>query len=125
MFIHFNPNPIHESAEDCVVRAFCKVLNLPWEEAYLQLCMKGLEMYNWGNSNAVWGALLHDKGFKRGIIPNTCPDCFTVKDFCREYPTGVYVLGTGTHAVAVVDGDYFDTWDSGDLVPIYSYRKEQ
>jgi hypothetical protein len=110
--------------DDCVIRAVSKVLNIPWEEAYLQLSMKGLELYDWGNSNAVWGALLRDKGFERELIPNTCPDCFTINDFCRENPKGTFVLGTGTHAVAVVDGDYYDTWASGDQVPIYAYRKE-
>jgi hypothetical protein len=41
-------------------------------------------MYDWGNSNAVWGALLRDKGFEREIIPNKCPDCYTINDFCRD-----------------------------------------
>ena len=124
MFKYYNPNPLHTSADDCVVRAISKVFNIPWEEAYLQLCMKGLDMFNWGNSNAVWGALLRDKGFKREIIPNKCPDCYTINDFCIDHPKGTYVLGTGTHAVAVIDGYYYDTWDSGNEIPIYSYRKE-
>ena len=42
--------------------------------------------------------------------------------FCEKYPTGVYVIGTGTHAVAVVDGDYYDSWDSGNEVPSYFWR---
>lgn len=124
MFIHFNPNPAHIRTDDCVIRAVSKVLNIPWEEAYLELSMKGLEMYDWGNSNAVWGALLRDNGFVRQIIPNTCPDCYTINDFCRDHPEGVFVLGTGTHAVAVVDGNYYDTWASGDQTPVYFYGKE-
>jgi hypothetical protein len=27
--------------------------------------------------------------------------------------------------VAVSDGDYFDTWDSGDEVPVYYFEKDE
>ena len=106
MYVPFNPNPINRKTEDCVVRAIAKVLDIPWEKAYMELSVKGLELCDWGNSNSVWGEFLKDKGFVREIIPDTCPDCYTVED-----------------SVAVVDGSYFDTWQSGDQVPIYAYRK--
>ena len=41
------------------------------------------------------------------------------------YPHGTYVLATNNHVVAVVDGNYYDTWDSGDETPIYVWRKEE
>lgn len=124
MYIPYNPNPTNRRTDDCVIRAVAKVLDIPWERAYIMLSVKGLEMYAWGNSNDVWGSLLRENGFVREIIPNTCPDCYTIEDFCRDNPTGTYVLGTGTHAVAVVDGNYYDTWQSGEQTPIYVYRKE-
>lgn len=124
MYIPYNPNPANRRTDDCVIRAVAKVLDIPWERAYIMLSVKGLEMYAWGNSNDVWGSLLRENGFVREIIPNTCPDCYTIEDFCRDNPTGTYVLGTGTHAVAVVDGNYYDTWQSGEQTPIYVYRKE-
>jgi hypothetical protein len=34
------------------------------------------------------------------------------------------MLATGTHVVAVIDGNYYDTWDSGDEVPIALWKKE-
>ena len=77
------------------------------------------------SSNHVWGAYLMSKGFERHIIPNTCPDCYTVKDFCEEHPEGTYILATGSHVVAVIDGDYYDTWDSGDEIPIYFWEEAQ
>lgn len=124
MFVHFNPNPIKRT-DDCVIRAICRVLDLPWEKAYMGLCLKGLQLYDWGNNNEVWDAYLRDKGFVREIVPNTCPNCYTVEDFCQDHPTGAFVLGTGTHAVAVVDGNFYDSYYSGDKVPIYFYRKER
>lgn len=80
-------------------------------------------MLNMPNADIVWGELLRENGFIRGIIPNTCPSCYTIKDFCKEHTTGTYVLGTGSHAVAVINGDYYDTWDSGDEVPIFYWMK--
>ena len=49
----------------------------------------------------------------------------TVREFAKDHPEGKYILGTGTHAVAVIDGDYIDTWDSGDEVPIYYFQEER
>lgn len=59
------------------------------------------------------------------VIPNSCPDCYTVSDFTVDFPKGKYLLGTGSHVVTVADGNYFDTWDSGNEVPIYFFTKER
>ena len=64
-------------------------------------------------------------GFRQIHILNRCPDCFTVKDFAEANPHGVYVLGPHEHAVAVIDGDWWDSWDSGDTVPTYYFIKEE
>ncbi len=76
------------------------------------------------DSNAVWGEYLRRHGFTRIELPNTCPVCYTVRDFASDHKCGIYVLGTGSHAVAVVDGNYVDDGDRGDLVPLYIWRKE-
>lgn len=75
------------------------------------------------SANSVWGAYLKNKNFERDVIPTDCPDCYTVVDFCKEHQRGSFVLGTGTHAIAVVNGYYYDTWDSGNEVPIYYFKK--
>jgi hypothetical protein len=33
------------------------------------------------------------------------------------------VIGTGTHVVAVIGGDYYDTWDSGEKVVLYYFER--
>lgn len=77
------------------------------------------------NSDAVWGAFLKSRGFRRFAIPDTCPDCYTVADFAEDHPDGTYAVGTGSHVVAVTDGgNYFDSWDSGSEVPIFYWRKD-
>lgn len=75
------------------------------------------------SSNAVWNAYLLDQGFVKRTIPDTCPECYRVTDFCWDYPYGEYLIATGTHVIAVIDGNYYDTWDSGDEVPIYFYER--
>lgn len=95
-----------------------------WEDTYLEIVMKGYTMHDMPSSNNVWGAYLHEHGFKRYVIPNTCPSCYTVEQFCEDNPNLTGILATGTHVIAVQDGNYFDTWDSGNEVPIYYWRKE-
>ena len=124
MFILKNLNPQGRRTDDCVVRALSKGLDKPWEEVYIDLCLKGLEMCDWGNNNAIWDEYLRDKGYKRETIPDTCPNCYTLANFCKDNPSGNYIVCTGTHVIAVSDGNYYDSWDSGDVVPIYAYRKE-
>lgn len=124
MFVEYNPNPMLKMTDDCVIRAVSKVLDMPWDITYINLSIKGLEMGDLPNNNAVWGAYLKDHGFTREVIPNTCPDCYTVEEFCHDHPEGTYVLGTGTHAIAVIDGDFYDSYYSGDKIPLYAYRKE-
>ena len=77
------------------------------------------------HADSVWGSVLRQKGFYRRSIPNYCPNCYTIRDFCRDNPEGIFVLGTGTHTATVVDGDLYDSWDSSREIPIYVwYRKE-
>lgn len=123
MFIFYNPNPDKRKVGDCTIRALSKALDTTWEQAYILAASKGYELGDMPSANSVWGAVLRDRGFYRAAIPNYCPDCYTVADFCEDNPIGTFVLGTGTHAVAVKDGDYFDAWDSGKEIPQYIFYK--
>ena len=125
MFKETNINPKGHYVGDCVVRAIATATDDKWEKAYVELAIQGFMMSDMPSSNHVWGSYLMSKGFERHIIPNTCPDCYTVKDFCEEHPEGTYILATGSHVVAVIDGDYYDTWDSGDEIPIYFWEEAQ
>ena len=122
MWVEYNPNPIEKRVGDCVVRAISKVLDQDWEKTFVDLCVQGFMMCDMPSSNAIWAAYLRHKGFKKKIIPDTCPECYTIKDFCEEHPQGRFVLGTGRHAVAVVDGCVVDTWRSEGELPIYYFE---
>ena len=124
-FVSYNPNPVGLKVGDCVVRALSKALGQKWEETYIDLCVEGCLRCDMPSANAVWGAYLRRKGFEREIIPNTCPDCYTVEDFCADYPNGTYILALDGHVVSVVDGQYYDTWQSGREVPIYYWHRKE
>lgn len=124
-YIYYNPNNRNRNDRgDCVVRAISKITNQTWDKIYWELCLQGYLMGEWGDSNDVWDSYLRGCGFVRKVIPNTCPDCYTVWDFCYDHPRGKYILATGSHAVAVQNGNYYDSWDSGNEVPIFYYEKK-
>lgn len=125
MYREYNPNPVGRRVGDCAVRAISKALDIDWETAYLKNIINGFQMGDVPSSDSVWGATLRQNGFYRKSIPDTCPDCYTAKDFCEDHPQGVYVLGFGGHVATVKDGDLFDSWDSSNEIPQYYWYKEE
>lgn len=123
MYSYFNPNPRSKRVGDCVIRALSKATDKSWEETFIELCLLAYIAGDLPSSNKIWDTYLTSQGFTRHIVSAECLDCYTINDFCEEYPQGIYVIGTGTHCVAVVDGCVFDTWQSGDETPIYFYKK--
>lgn len=124
-YVNYNPNPARKLVGDCVIRAIAKSLNKDWEDVYLDIVMLGYQMHDMPSSNAVWGAYLLDNGFKRYVIPDTCPECYTVEEFVEDNPELTGILATGSHVIAVGNGNYYDTWDSGNEIPIFYWRKER
>lgn len=122
-FKNYNPNPYNNLVIDCTVRAISKATGQSWDETYIGLAVEGYVIKDMSNSNRVWGSYVKRLGFKKFSLPNTCPDCYTVKQFCVDYPRGTFLLATGNHVVTVVDGNYYDTWDSGDEIPVYFWTK--
>ena len=125
MFIEYNPNPRGINTGDCVIRAICKAFDKEWEKVYMELTIKGLEKAMWGDTNAVWEKYLKEHGFEQIVIPDTCPECYTIADFADDHPIGTFIVATGTHVVCVQDGNYFDTWDSGGQIPSYYFEVKE
>lgn len=124
MYRETNPNPEHLLVGDCVIRALAVVLKRSWECVYADLALKGLEMHDMPSANRVWGEYLQSEGYRRFGIADKCPNCYTVSEFAHDHPFGTFILSTGTHVVAVIDGDYYDTWDSGSETPIFYWKKQ-
>ena len=118
MYKFLNLNPCHIQTVDCVIRACAKALDKTWDDTYLDLAFKGISLCRIMNDNITWGEYLQDNHFTKHDFNGT------VIEFTRKHPFGTYVLGTGSHAVCVIDSTYYDISDCGDETVFYFYQKE-
>ena len=125
MWIEYNPNPNGKRVGDCTIRAISKLTGKSWEDVYAGLTVQGFLYGDMPSSNSVWGGYLQRLGYKRYVVPNTCPNCYTVRDFCADHPNGAYLLVLNGHVVTCISGNYYDTWNSGDEVPQFYWTKER
>jgi hypothetical protein len=113
-----NPNPCGKNVGDCVIRALSIVLNKSWDDIYNDLHELGFDDCDMQNSYGVWTKYLKTKGF----VPTQIENRMSVREVARKWPKGRYVLSTNDHVVAVIDGDYYDTWDSGNEIPLFMWK---
>ena len=106
MWIKANPNPLGKETSDCVIRAICIALNKPWMEVFDELTSLARRECSMPSDNNVWGLLLYLYGFEPFLIPSICPRCITIDQFTKEYPYGTYIIGTGSHAVCIINGNW-------------------
>lgn len=115
MYVFFNNNPLgRRTVGDCSVRAVSKALGISWDEAHDLLSDMSKQMGTIMNDNDVISAVLRMNGFHKENLPCTNRHCYTVREFARDNPVGKYVVGTGSHVVCIISGNYFDSWPSGD-----------
>lgn len=130
MYIHYNINPFGNNTGDCVIRAISLALGYNWFMVHDELSFLSRKMGDMPSSNRVWKTYLNRLGLIEEMVETKCPRCLTVEDFCRSHPYGRFILSTceyskandilpsGTHVIAVINGDYYDTWDSGLDIPL-------
>lgn len=124
MFRYYNPNPRHNNVGDCTIRALTMATGKDWESVYAGVTAMGFYLADMPSANHVWGAYLKKQGFSRHIVDDHEKDVYTVEDFCKDNPRGLYVLGMDGHVVCIVDGMIFDSWDSRYEKPIYYWVKD-
>ena len=120
----YNPNPAGNRVGDCAVRAICKATGFDWETVFAGLMIQACTLSDMPSANYVWGAYLYKRGYRRKLIEQSERYIYTVNDFCTDHPTGTYILCIDGHVVTVQEGKYFDTWDSGNEIPVYYWEKE-
>ena len=130
MYVRYNNNPLELNVGDCVIRAITLALNFNWFMVHDELSFLSRKMADMPSSNRVWKEYLRSLGLREQMIENTCPNCLTVDRFANMNNKGTYILSTceytkandivvaGTHLVTIIDGDYYDTWDSGADIPL-------
>ena len=123
-WVYFNPNPVRgQRVGDCAVRAICKALDLDWETVFTGLMVQACALSDMPSANYVWGSYLAKQGFHRKLVEQSERYIYTVNDFCTDHPTGTYILCIDGHVVTAQNGKYYDTWDSGNEIPVYYWEK--
>lgn len=123
MWIECNPNPVLNVTRDCAIRAVAISLDVSWDKAFVLLAVNAFIEGETMDSDTVSADVLRQHGFTKHLAPD-CVGCYSIKQFCEEYPQGTYVLKTDNHVVAAIDGNYYDVWDSGDEPVLYYWSKE-
>ena len=125
-FRFYNPNPNKLIVGDCVIRAVSRLLEEDWDATYARISLQGFVMKDMPSSNGVWGQCLLENRFEPAtpLCQFRKPPC-TVRSFAEDHPTGRFLLFIGGHVVTVVNGDYYDTWDSGDEVPLFYWKEKR
>lgn len=118
-FCYYQPNKkdLKDKVGDCQIRALSKVLSLSWVEAFdltIPICRE-LQTYTIFDCDlAKTKEAMEKLGFKyTGISNKKGTKRPTIDEFAKDHPSGKYVVTVAHHVVAIVDGKYYDTWDSG------------
>ena len=129
-FVYYQPNKkdIKDKFGDCTIRALSKALDVTWLEAFdktIPICRREQVSNLFDAPAHIRRKFLDELGFDYHGISNkrgtTRP---TVYEFAKDHPTGTYICNVASHEVAVVDGMYYDTWDSGNR-PLYGYFEKR
>lgn len=125
-WVYYQPNQkdVRDKYGDCVVRALSKVLDMSWIEVFEMLIPISRDLQMMPNASGVFSAVLINHGYiYHGISNKKGSKRPTVASFAANNPTGRYFVNVAHHSVAVVDGKYYDTWNSGNTC-MYGYYAE-
>ena len=96
-----------------------------WLEVFDELIPYVREVQANPNAPQVYSKYLEDQGFKWvGIRAQKGKSRPTVATMYKEFPKGTCIIRVAHHVVAMVDGIYYDTWDSGGKSVYGYYIKE-
>ena len=122
-FEYYQPNikDLKDNYGDCVIRALTKVTDKSWVEIFDELVPIAREYQCMPNGKPSYEEYLRRNGFTYiGVSNKRGTKRPTVSKFALKHKEGRYVARVAHHLVAVVDGRYYDTWDSGDK-SLYGY----
>ena len=112
IFIKENLNPMGKRACDCVIRAVVKASNQTWTKVYDDLCLLGRAEFLMPNEKKTYEAYLKQIGFIKRPMPRF-PDNtrYTIAEFAKANPKGVFIISVAKHLTCIVDGVLYDTWN--------------
>ena len=125
-FVYYQPNKkdLKNQFGDCTIRALSKALSISWIEAFdltIPICRETQVSNIFSAPANIRNPLIEKLGFKyTGISNRKGSKRPTVNSFAKAHPVGTFICNVANHVVTVVDGKYYDTWDSGDC-SMYGY----
>ena len=125
LFNKVNVNPLKKKVGDCSIRAISTATGKDWDIVFMDLCEIAFDLKCMPNGDEATDQYLKANNFVRIPIKITKGSKRpTVESFTKEHAQGTYVLRVANHMVAVKEGMYHDTWDSGTCC-VYSYWVKQ
>lgn len=131
-YVYYQPNKkdLKDKYGDCTIRALSKALNCTWLEAFdltIPICRREQVSNIFNAPCRIEREFLSELGFDyHGVSNKRGMSRPTVAEFAKSHPSGTYICNVANHEVAVVDGNYYDTWDCGRkcLYGYYERRKK-
>lgn len=120
---YYQPNKMDLKDEygDCVIRALTKVTGKAWEDVFDDLVPIARKLQCMPNGKPCYKAYLESNGFVyHGVSNAKGTKRPTVDRFSKDHTIGTYFARVAHHVIAIIDGVYYDTWDSGEC-SMYGY----
>ncbi len=115
-FTYYQPNTkdLKDEFGDCVIRALTKVTGKTWEQVFDDLVPIAREMQCMPNGKPCYKEYLKRIGYTYvGVSNKAGTKRPTVSSFSVGHKKGAFIARVAHHIVAIVDGRFYDTWDSG------------
>ena len=111
MYKFYNAHPKQLRVNDCVVRAYCTVLGMYYNETRKELnrIKKELGFDSYKNNSFIKKLFSKYEKISFPAIKGTSR--MDGEMFCINYPKGKYVLRMAGHLTCCIDGIIYDTWD--------------
>lgn len=113
----FNPNPKERNIGDCTLRSYCAAFGISWDKAFdiaSRVAKENSSMIQYVADKVLveeFNCVVDEKYNKKTVKSK---DRIKVNEFALSHPYGTYILHVPKHQVTVVNGEYWDSWDSGD-----------
>lgn len=117
-FHYYNANPKNKITGDCVIRAICTAMEIPYETVYKELLEMSIKTGYMINDKKCYHKYIESKGWKKYNQPRKFDNTkYTGKEFCeRSIGPGKRIIAHigGHHVVSIIDGKVWDIWNSTD-----------
>ena len=112
----YNPNPKDRNIGDCTLRSYCAAFKIDWDKAFdiaSKVAKENSTLIQYVADKVLteeFNCYVDEKYNKKTVKSK---DRITVNEFTMTHPYGTYILHVRQHQVTVINGEYWDSWDSG------------